>query len=63
MGYLTCEEGGNLSTRDLCFIYVSSEERLGCEFILPEQPTDDPSSRRNSRSHFYAPGFPGVKPF
>ena len=58
LGSLTCEEDGNLSTRDLGFIYVSSEGRVGCEFIHPAQPTDAPSSRRNSRSHFYTPGFP-----
>jgi hypothetical protein len=58
LGSLTCEEDGNLSTRELGFIYVSSEGRVGCEFIHPAQPTDAPSSRRNSRSHFYAPGFP-----
>jgi hypothetical protein len=28
------EESGNLSTRDLGFIYVSSEGRVGCEFIV-----------------------------
>jgi hypothetical protein len=58
LGSLTCEEGGNLSTRDLGFIYVSSEGRVGCEFIHPAKPTDAPSSRRSSRSHFYTPGFP-----
>jgi hypothetical protein len=47
---LICEEGGNLSTRDLGFIYVSSEGRVGCEFIHPAQPTDAPSSRRSSGS-------------
>jgi hypothetical protein len=31
---------------------------VGCEFIHPAQPTDAPSSRRSSRSHFYTPGFP-----
>ena len=40
LGSLTCEEGGNLSTRDLSFIYVSSEGQVGCEFIHPAQPTD-----------------------
>ena len=35
LGSLTCEEGGNLSTRALDFIYVSSEGRVGCEFMLP----------------------------
>ena len=40
LGSLTCEEGGNLSTRDLGFIYVSSEGRVGCEFIHSTQPTD-----------------------
>ena len=30
--------------------------RVGCEFIHPAQPTDAPSSRRSSRSHFYTPG-------
>jgi hypothetical protein len=35
MGSLTCGEGGNLSTRDLGFIYVSSAGRVGCEFIHP----------------------------
>ena len=30
---------------------VSSEGQVGCEFIHPAQPTDVPSSRRNS--HFY----------
>ena len=49
LGSLTCEEGGNLSTQDLSFIYVSSEGRVGCEFIHPAQPTDAPSSRRSSR--------------
>ena len=58
LGSLTCEEDGNLSTRDLGIIYVSSEGRVGCEFIHPAQPTDAPSSRRSSRSHFYTPGFP-----
>jgi hypothetical protein len=58
LGSLTCEEGGNLSTRDLSFIYVSSEGQVGCEFIHPAQPTDSPSSRRSSRSHFYTLGFP-----
>ena len=58
LGSLTCEEDGNLSTRDLGIIYVSSEGRVGCEFIHPTQPTDAPSSRRSSRSHFYTPGFP-----
>jgi len=38
---------------DLSFIYVSFEGRVGCEFIHPAQPTDGPSSRRSSRSHFY----------
>jgi hypothetical protein len=51
-----CEEGGNLSIRDLGFIYVSSEGRVGCEFIHPAQPTDAPSIR-SSRSHFFTPGF------
>jgi hypothetical protein len=58
LGSLTCGEGGNLSTRDLGFIYVSSAGRIGCVFIHPTQPTDAPSSRRSSRSHFYTPGFP-----
>ena len=59
LGSLTCEEDGNLSTRDLGItIYVSSEGRVGCEFIHPAQPTDAPSSRRSSWSHFYTPGFP-----
>ena len=49
LGSLTCEEDGNLSTRDLGFIYVSSEGRVGCEFIHPAQPTNAPSSRRSSR--------------
>ena len=40
LGSLTCEEDGNLSTRDLGFIYVSSEGRVGCEFIHPAQPTE-----------------------
>jgi hypothetical protein len=40
------------------FIYVSSAGRVGCEFLHPAQPTDAPSSRRSSRSHFYTPGFP-----
>jgi hypothetical protein len=57
LGSLTCEEGGNLSTRDLGFIYVSSTGRVGCEFIHPAQPTDVPSSRRSSRSHLYTPEF------
>ena len=56
LGSLTCEEDGNLSTRDLGFIYVSSEGRVDCEFIHPAQPTDAPSSRRSSRSNFYTPG-------
>ena len=30
--------------------------RVGCEFLHPAQPTDTPSSRRSSRSHFYTPG-------
>jgi hypothetical protein len=42
LGSLTCEEGGNLSTRDLGFIYISSEGRVGCEFIHPAQPMDAP---------------------
>jgi hypothetical protein len=58
LGSLTCGEGGNLSTRDLGFIYVSSAGRVGCEFMHPAQPTDALSSRRSSRSHFYTPGFP-----
>ena len=53
-----CGEGGNLSTRDLGFIYVSSAGRVGCEFIHPAQPADAPSSRRSSLSHFYTLGFP-----
>ena len=53
-----CGEGGNLSTRDLSFIYVSSAGRVGCEFLHAAQPTDATSSRRSSRSHFYTPGFP-----
>ena len=56
-----CEEGGNLSTRDLGFIYVSSKGQIGCEFIHPAQPTDAPSNRRSSRSHFYTPA--GLAPF
>jgi hypothetical protein len=60
VGSLTCEEGGNLSKRDLSFIYVSSEGRVGCEFIHPAQPTDSPSCRRSSRSHFHTMGFPWV---
>jgi hypothetical protein len=40
MGSLTCGEGGNLSTRVLGFIYVSSAGRVGCEFLHPAQPTD-----------------------
>jgi hypothetical protein len=64
LGSLTCGEGGNLSTRDLGFIYVSSAGRIGCEFLHPTQPTDAPSSRRSSRSHFYTPRFPrGWPPF
>ena len=58
LGSLTCGEGGNLSTQDLSFIYVSSAGRVGCEFMHPTQPTDAPSSRRSSRSHFYTLGFP-----
>ena len=58
LGSLACEEGGNLSTRYLGFIYVSSEGRVGCEFIHPAQPTDAPSGRRSPLSHFYTPGFP-----
>ena len=58
LGSLTCKEGGNLSTRDLGFIHVSSEGRVGCEFIHLAQPMDAPSSRRSFRSHFYTPGFP-----
>ena len=54
-----CGEGGNLLTRDLGFIYVSSAGRVGCEFMHPTQPTDAPSSRRSSRSHFYI-SIPGV---
>ena len=62
--HLTCEEGGNLSTRDLGFIYVSSKGQVGCEFIHPAQPTEAPSSRRSCRSHFYTLGFSrGVDPF
>jgi hypothetical protein len=37
LGSLTYREGGNLSTRDLSFIYVSSAGRVGCEFIHPAQ--------------------------
>ena len=58
MGSLTCEEGGNLSTR-------SSEGRVGCEFMHPAQLTYAPSSRRTSRYHFYTPGltpFGGLMP-
>ena len=65
LGSLTYEEGGNLSTQDLGFIYVSSEGRVGCEFIYPAQPTDAPSSRRSSWSHFYTLGltpFRGLVP-
>jgi hypothetical protein len=65
LGSLTCGEGGNLSTRDLGFIYVSSAGRFGCEFVHPAQPTDAPSSRRSSRSHFYTLGltpFRGLVP-
>jgi hypothetical protein len=47
---------GDLSTRDLGFIYVSSAGQVGCEFLHPAQPTNAPSSRRSSRSHFYTPG-------
>jgi hypothetical protein len=39
-----CGEGGNLSTRDLSFIYVSSAGWVGCEFLHPAKPTDAPSS-------------------
>jgi hypothetical protein len=56
LGSSTCEERGNPSTRDLGFIYVSSKGRVGCEFIHPAQPTNVPSSRRSSRSHFYTAG-------
>ena len=45
LGSLTCEDGGNLSTRDLSFIYVSSEGRVGCEFMHPAQP----NTRLNSK--------------
>jgi hypothetical protein len=51
---------GNLSTQDLGFIYVSSEGRVGCEFIHPIQPTDAPSCRRNSVPFLY-PRFNLVK--
>jgi hypothetical protein len=47
---------GILSTRNLGFMYVSSEGRVGCEFIHQAQPTDAPSSRRSSRFHFYTLG-------
>ena len=57
LGSLTCREGGNLSTRDLGFIHISSAGWVGCEFLHPAQPTDAPSSRRSSRSHLYTPGF------
>ena len=64
LGSLTCREGGNRSTRDLGFIYISSAGWVGCEFLHPAQPTDAPSSRRSSRSHLYTPGFPqGWPPF
>jgi hypothetical protein len=53
-GSLTCEEGGNLSTQDLGFIYVSSEGRVGCEFIHPAKLTVS----------FLYPGVPaGLTPF
>jgi hypothetical protein len=42
LGSLTCREGGNLSTWDLGFIYVSFAGRVGCEFLHPAQPTDAP---------------------
>ena len=32
---LTCEEGGNLSTQDLSFIYVSSEGRVVVNLYIP----------------------------
>ena len=34
---LTCEEGGNLSTRDLGFMYVSSEGQVGGELKKKER--------------------------
>ena len=58
--------GRSRSTRrEPGFIYVSSEGRVGCEFLHPAQPTDAPSSRRSFRSHFYTPGltpFRGLVP-
>jgi hypothetical protein len=65
LGSLTCEEGDNLSTQDLSFIYVSSAGRVVWEFLHPAQPTDAPSSQRSSRSHFYTAGltpFRGLVP-
>ena len=41
-----------ISQHRTCFIYISSEGRVGCEFIHQTQPTDAPSSRRSSQSHF-----------
>jgi hypothetical protein len=63
LGTLTCGEGGNLSTRDLGFIYVSAAGRVGCEFMHPAETTDAPSIRRSSRSHLYTRGSRGVDPF
>ena len=64
-GFFNVRRGWQSLTRDLGFIYVSSEGRVGCEFMHPAQPTDAPSSRRSSRSHFYTPGlspFRGLVP-
>jgi hypothetical protein len=49
LGSLTCKECGNLSTQDLCFIYVSSEGRVGCEFIHSEEALGPISIPRGSR--------------
>ena len=63
LGSLTCEEGGNLSTRDLSFIYVSSEGQVGCEFIHPAQPTLPFKPKKLSVPFLY-PGVPaGLTPF
>ena len=57
-GFFNVRRGWQSLNTDLSFIYVSSEGQVGCEFIYPAQPTDSPSSRRSSRSHFYTLGFP-----
>ena len=61
LGSLTCGEGGNLSTRDLDFIYVSSAGRIGCELLHPAQPTDAPSNEEAPGPISIPQGSRGVK--